>query len=52
MVADLIAALEEEGRLRSRQRPESRRSRIIDEHQERAPFDRIPRQFVQSTKGG
>ena len=31
-VADVMATLEEEGRLRSRQRPEGCRPRIIDEH--------------------
>ena len=51
LVADLMATLEEEGRLRSRQRPEGCRPCIIDEYQERAASDRIPRKFIQSTKG-
>ena len=50
-MADLMAASEEEGGLRSRQRPEGCRPRIIDQHQEGASFDRIPRKFIQSTKG-
>ena len=44
-------AVLEEGRLRSRQRPEGCRPRVVDKHQERAAFDRIPREFFQSTKG-
>ena len=45
------AAIEEEGRFRSRQRPESCRPRCTVEYQERAAFVRIPREFIQSTKG-
>lgn len=50
-MTNFMAALEEEGRLCSRQRPEGCRPLIIDEHQERAAFVRIPREFFQSTKG-
>ena len=46
LFADLIVASEKEDYLRSRQRPKSCRPCLIDEHQERAIFDRVLREFV------